>query len=409
MRRLIVLIDGTGNGRGEAPTNVERLQELIAPGLRDGVRQLEPLYLPGVGTNGRLDYIHGGAFGFGLSQQMQRAYRWLASQHQDGDEIWMFGFSRGAFAVQGLAGFLQWCGLLRAEAASAHAVAKLFQRYSAASQLARENGDEFAFSVEQLTHLRSKGRTLSRASLELLGTSRRVFVNFLGLWDAVRAAGREPFVPHWIGKNIGGTGTLALRYTRHVPPIVDNAYHALAIDEYRESFAPRIWVHPLVSTQKDADVVVRDGRSAQSIKQRWFVGAHSNVGGGYGKDALADCSLAWMQDQAAGHGLVFAEPAQHHMVLRSSDIRDSWSEQYLRHKARGTWRRPPLVRIDHWDRPVCLAQPGDDKYYSGRVPVAEGFHSSVRKLWHDDIDYQKRHPNFAGALQTPSSSFAFDD
>jgi uncharacterized protein (DUF2235 family) len=392
MRRLVVLIDGTGNGRGAALTNVEKLQDWIVP----GPQQPEPLYLPGVGTNGRLDYVHGGAFGFGLSQQMQKAYRWLAREHQEGDEIFMFGFSRGAFAVQGLAGFIQWCGLLQGEAASELTVGRLFRRYSSASQHARESGDECAFSVEQLRCLPS--HTLSSASSNLLETSRRVFVKFMGLWDAVRAAGREAFVPHWIGKNIGGTGTLALRYTRHVPPIVDNAYHALAIDEHRESFAPRVWVHPLASTQEATDVLVRSGRSEQTIRQRWFVGAHSNVGGGYAQDPLADCSLAWMHDQAARHGLVFGEAAKRNTVIRSLDIRDSWREHYFGQRTRGTWTNPPVVPFDYWHRPVCLREPASHGYYNGRIPVEEGFHPSVRELWRDDPGYRTAHPEFERAF-----------
>lgn len=107
MKRLVVCADGTWKSRDDSSdaTNVEKLHDAVAPVAADGTAQLAR-YFPGVGTS-RLERLRGGAFGVGLSRNVQECYRWLAQEWQPGDELHLFGFSRGAYTVRSLAGMLR--------------------------------------------------------------------------------------------------------------------------------------------------------------------------------------------------------------------------------------------------------------------------------------------------------------
>src|SRR5262245_50367499 len=111
-RRLIVCSDGTWNTRDHGhPTNVEKMAQAILPTGLDGASQIV-LYDQGVGTNLGLDRWLGGAFGFGLTKHVEEAYRFIVDNYTDGDEIYLFGFSRGAFTVRSVAGMIRKCDLL---------------------------------------------------------------------------------------------------------------------------------------------------------------------------------------------------------------------------------------------------------------------------------------------------------
>jgi T6SS, Phospholipase effector Tle1-like, catalytic domain len=147
-----------------------------------------------------------------------------------------------------------------------------------------------------------------------LDNFRPVRIKFVGLFDTVRAAGLEIFRFHSLRlpKEVPGgehrepwfflrdehhsQGTLAFRFTRHLPPNVDRAFHALAVDEHRAVFHPRVWIVP----QKD--------KMTGPLEQRWFIGAHANVGGGYEDDQLRFIPLQWMRDKAMEAGIHFAQP-----------------------------------------------------------------------------------------------------
>ena len=107
-QRLIVLFDGTWNDP-EDQTNVYRISRLIRH--YDGDVRQRFFYDPGVGTS-KWDHFRGGIFGFGLSKNLRQGYEWLAKRHTDGDEIWVFGFSRGAYTARSLVGLIRKCGLL---------------------------------------------------------------------------------------------------------------------------------------------------------------------------------------------------------------------------------------------------------------------------------------------------------
>lgn len=256
-QRLILLFDGTWNDP-EDQTNVFRIARHIRNS--DGAIRQRFYYDPGVGTE-RFNKFMGGAFGFGLNRNIRQGYEWLAEQYVEGDEIWMFGFSRGAYTARSLAGLIRKCGLLHVHTPTL--VKRAFEVYRDKSA----KPDEARCASFRSTY------------------SREPRIHFLGVWDTVGSLGMPKVVEH------------ASAYTWHDTELsswVDRAYHAMALDEHRAMYEVPLWV-------------TDDGRMKPrnlDVEQRWFIGAHANVGGGYGSDdPLPDPSLAWMMRKAADAGL----------------------------------------------------------------------------------------------------------
>jgi uncharacterized protein (DUF2235 family) len=278
MRRLIVCADGTWNSNDEQkghPTNVVKMARAILPVAGDGTSQVV-YYHQGVGTGGWLDRWFGGAFGQGLSGNVMQCYRFLVDNYVDpngdgaGDEIFLFGFSRGAFTVRSLAGFIRNVGLLKPE--HADRIEEAYDHY-------RNPGDDW--------HPNGPKALAFRAAY-----SRDVpAIKCVGVWDTVGALGvptRGPLGKFTRGKfgfhNVGLSGR------------IENAFHALAIDERRGPFAPSLW-----------ELTDEDLRKSpqQRVEQVWFAGVHSNVGGGYPDSGLSDIAFLWMMERAAACGLAF--------------------------------------------------------------------------------------------------------
>ena len=206
-RKLAVLFDGTWNTIKDR-TNVVRLAELIATGS-DGGEQPKPFYDPGVGVHA-LDRLSGGMFGFGLSKNIRDGYRWLAGNFRPGDELFLFGFSRGAYTARSLAGLIRKCGILRI--ADKGLIQQAYDLYR-----------------DKDIHPDNPEATAFRASF-----AQETRIRFIGVWDTVGRLG------------IPATGVPFSRdfYQWHdteLSKIVDYAYHALAIDEHRKDFAPALW------------------------------------------------------------------------------------------------------------------------------------------------------------------------
>ena len=277
-RKLAVLFDGTWNTIKDR-TNVVRLSELLATGS-DGGEQPKPFYDPGVGVHA-LDWLSGGVFGFGLSKNIRDGYGWLAENFRPGDELFLFGFSRGAYTARSLAGLIRKCGILRV--ADKGLIQQAYDLYRD-KDIHPDNPEAAAF----------------RASF-----AQETRIRFIGVWDTVGSLG------------IPATGVPFSRdyYQWHdteLSKIVDYAYHALAIDEHRKDFAPAVW-----TVRKPENV---------EVEQRWFVGAHSNVGGGYRNDPLPKLALAWLQHKAKAAGLGFKADVVVSDQDPLADINDSYSE-----------------------------------------------------------------------------------
>ncbi len=273
-KRLVVCCDGTWNTPDQlndgqpAPTNVTKVALAVAPEDPTGKVQ-RMFYHPGVGTN-RSERLSGGMFGFGLSRNVRDTYRFLVQNFEPGDELFFFGFSRGAFTARSTAGFVRNSGILRRE---------YVDRVDEAYALYRSRSSR--------THPRSTEAQLFRRSY-----SHETRIHFIGVWDTVGALG----IPL---SGLRLVNLLNRRWQFHDTDLstsVDAAFQALAIDEKRGPFKPAIW-----SQQADA--------GGQRLEQVWFAGVHSDVGGGYADPALAEIALLWMVDRARACGLAFEAEA----------------------------------------------------------------------------------------------------
>jgi uncharacterized protein (DUF2235 family) len=254
-KNIIVCCDGTGNEFGPTNTNVVKLFEVLKI---DSAAQVA-YYDPGVGTMSAPGFISapakaftkllGLAFALGLTGNIEDAYRYLMERYQDGDRVYLFGFSRGAFTVRALAGMLHKCGLLQRGSENLIPYASKMYRHGAKSLAA-----DFK-------------RTFSRSCP----------VHFIGVWDTVKSVGliRRRRFPNTT-----------------LNPEVAHARHALSIDEQRSHYRPNLWSHG----------------PDQDVRQVWFAGVHSDVGGGYAAAGLSHVTLRWMLREAMAAGLLAAMP-----------------------------------------------------------------------------------------------------
>lgn len=272
-RRLILCLDGTWNDpNGNDITNIVRLRDMLQPGVSDGVEQ-RIYYDEGVGTEGStLKRAHEGATGNGLDVNVRQAYRFLSQFYAGGDDIFVFGFSRGAFTARSLAGYIGASGLLKA----GHCTA---QNEQAAWELYRTPPkDRYPADTARLHELTHEG----------------VRIRGLGVFDTVGSLG----IPGSESK------TQRLRYEFHdtaLSSIIDVSLHALAIDEKRRWFPPSLWQVP-------------QHAGFTAVEQVWFPGVHSDIGGGYQAGGVGALTLEWML--ARFDALI---PAVHVPVLRAGE------------------------------------------------------------------------------------------
>jgi uncharacterized protein (DUF2235 family) len=267
-KRLIVCCDGTWQSpENDSPTNIIKLVQALKDVGDDGLSQVI-YYDEGLGadTNGVSHYLSG-AFGLGLDKNILDAYRFLCLNYEVGDKICLFGFSRGAYTVRSLAGFIYACGLLE-------------RRWLTLSAE--------AYRLYRDRDIRPDTSTRAVYQQEL---SRKVVIDFMGCWDTVGALGIPDLLPYFPLDNL-----INKRYQFHdtkLSPIIRRARHAIALDETREVF--NVTHMELSHKAQQAGV---------DLKEMWFAGHHGAVGGGKREvRGLADIALQWMLDEAANTGL----------------------------------------------------------------------------------------------------------
>jgi uncharacterized protein (DUF2235 family) len=298
-QRLALFLDGTWNAVGDN-TNVWRMKSLCATEGTDGLAQ--QVYYD-IGVNGFI----GGMAGQGLSENVTQAYEWLIDRYNPGDEIFIFGFSRGSYTARSLAGLIAKHGLLKAGAPLG--VRQMYARY--------KRSDER--TLWKMLEAQKAGE-LKDVTLEeqwLLRYSQAINIKMVGVWDTVGAVGIPAFSIKGISRSTFGFLHTGLR----VP--IENGYHALAIDEHRAAFAPTLWT---VRRPKDPNATTAAPRPLASVEQRWFVGAHANVGGGCESDLLAQIPLRWMMEKASIHGLTFKNDVDIDGDVLKAPISDSHAE-----------------------------------------------------------------------------------
>jgi uncharacterized protein (DUF2235 family) len=268
-----------------------------------------PHYDDGVGADGTpVDRILGGGMGVGLFQKIKDGYTFIAQSYQPGDEVFLFGFSRGAYTARSLAGMLAACGLPAQGQLSTAAVNDAFRAY-------RD---------------RTSNRPNLLASLQAKYGNQKATVSMVGVWDTVGSLGIPVAIFAGFNEQLYGFLDTSLH------PDVKAAYHALSINERRREFPPTLW-----NALTPAAI-----QSGQILEQVWFAGCHSGVGGGYAETGLSDITMSWMMGKAASRGLEFdANMLAQYTNLdpkHSLDfLRDSWNVYWLFPKTRdvpvGSW------------------------------------------------------------------------
>ena len=302
-KRLALFFDGTNNTPKDR-TNVWRTHEACAEHDRHGVPQLKK-YIKGVGTDTG-SIVRGSIYGEGVIGRICEGYEWLAANYETGTEIYVFGFSRGAFIARSLVQVIASCGLMRPETLKDIGVRKVFARYEAISK-------EKAHPIWRLRYFKGDlppGWKPTATDIVYLDPKkvRVVKVRMAGLWDTVGAIGTDAL------KNAGAISQKSAMHNVRPTKAQQYGYHAAAIDEHRPMFDVTLW-RAFVEEGKEEE---KRAIYAKYYEQRWFVGAHSDVGGGYNDDRLPDLSLTWMQSKASSLGLafnaMFAPPADAHLA-----------------------------------------------------------------------------------------------
>lgn len=361
MKRLAIFFDGTWNDP-VSETNVYKLYSSVSKQAPDGVQQI-PKYDPGVGTP-TFQKILGGTVGLGLSKNVKDAYSWLLQNYADKDEVYVFGFSRGAYTARSLGGLIAGCGL--ALPGAPFGIHYLYERY----QLRKEKAEP----IYRLTYLRESGeRKLTAEEETLLKYSKPIHIRMMGVWDTVGALG----VP-WTGMPLVGRD----RYYFHNPNlsvIYDHAFQALAVDEQRGAFKPTLWTLYAPEHQDGKEPTAPKMPSLDKVEQRWFIGAHANVGGGYPNDPLSRLPLAWMQSKAAGLGLHFSSA----VVLTNDEHLTRPEDSYAKFMF---YLYRPLTLWQRYDRPIGTRA---NRVKGGlSFPVNEWIDASVFRRWAAKSDYR---------------------
>lgn len=260
MKRIAIFADGTWSSPEQGgATNVLRMTRAVRP-VVNRVEQVA-FYDWGVGTDRKP--LSGGISGVGINKNIMDCYRFIVHNYEPGDELFFFGFSRGAYTVRSLAGFIRNCGLLQRP--HADQIPEAFRLYRKRTSASHPNAPD------------------SKAFRRKYAVADITPIEFVGVWDTVGSLGIP--VPFW--------GTLGDRkflfHDTEPSRIVQHARHAVALDENREDFKPVLW----------------SAKPAVDILQVWFAGVHGDVGGGYENRGLNDCSVAWMVAEAARFGLQF--------------------------------------------------------------------------------------------------------
>jgi uncharacterized protein (DUF2235 family) len=306
-RTIVICCDGTGNAATGVPSNVRRLHDYL---LNDGVIQVTK-YHEGVGTAPRGDrsfwnywraHLPEICFGDGIDTTLAELYEWLAGQYRPGDPLFLFGFSRGAFTVRALAGMLHVFGL--PEPGSGVTAAEVVALYGASEARIiterKRRGLPAVFGPCEIDHAALDPEAMGLA----FRRTRPCEIAFLGLWDTVKAYG-------WVIPR----SFPALRHNTSVRIV----RHAVALDERRALFQMTGWASAHID-----------------LKEVWFAGDHSDVGGGHkdGNSALADASLRWMLGEAWA-AKVHLDPAARKCI----EGVEARAAEAPRTSAKGTWQR----------------------------------------------------------------------
>lgn len=276
MKRIITCSDGTWNKPNQTytgkpvSTNVQHIFEAICNSDEQQIQQIK-YYDEGIGAEGSwLNRWIDGATGKGIDDNILNAYRFILWNYEPGDQLYLFGFSRGAYTARSLAGLIRNCGIPKSDDLSL--IKEAYRIYRGRNPITNPNGEEALAFKQKHSYYKN------------------LRIKFIGVWDTVGSLGIPSRWFQWYNKQ---------KYQFHdttLSSITDYAYQALAIDEKRSNFKPTLW---------EMSRKVQNGEVGQVMQQVWFPGVHSNIGGGYPDQDLSDITLKWMITKAEAAGLAF--------------------------------------------------------------------------------------------------------
>ncbi|POR35473.1 Uncharacterized protein TPAR_04329 [Tolypocladium paradoxum] len=350
-KRLIVCCDGTwmnsdygfvkpgllsGKGGLQVPSNVTRISRCFKRKCSDGTLQIIN-YESGVGSgSGVLDNVTGGAFGVGLAEvsddddddaaRVRVAYSFLCANYRDGDDIFLVGFSRGAFTARSVAGMIGNLGLLTREGVE--------HFYPIFKDMQNWRNDDYAdpFPSRPFPDKPKGPRAAEeyRARLAKMGYTRvdqcngdLITIKAVCVWDT------------WHDTSLSDK--------------IEHAFQALALDETRAPFSPAVWERP------------RHARLTTDLRQVWFPGNHGNCGGGWDDQGVSNCTLAWMMDQMASVGVEFDRTSLDRVVQQSVDFYETLRAQRSKSDRR---------KLQRW---------AVDQVYEGNQPVRPWALGAIQK------------------------------
>jgi uncharacterized protein (DUF2235 family) len=323
-KRIIFCADGTWD-KPKNDTNVYKVFKAtpVMPGQ-------VTFYDDGVGSDGTpFEKLAGGAIGDGLFQKIKDGYKQIMHAYEQGDDIFIFGFSRGAYTARSLAGMIAICGLPTSPVDDdAMLVNTAFQAYR---------------NKDQRTALLA-----SLAKYNLFDAK----IKMVGVWDTVGSLG--------IPALFGGVDPVLYGFLdTNLHPDVLNAYQALAIDECRRQFPPTLWTPPSPPV------------AGQVLDQVWFSGVHCDVGGGYPETGLSDITFSWMLGKAKNLGLqitdtVWAQYASLDANQALAQIHKSWNLLWLFPKSRTIANDAALSNS------VAIRCKNDTTYQPGNLSLSNG-------------------------------------
>lgn len=360
-RNIVICCDGAGNQFGTENSNVVKLYATLI------INQEQiGYYHPGTGTMGapnagsrlarKWSRLKGLAFGAGFMANVSDAYRYLMNTYREGDRVFLFGFSRGAYTVRALAGLLHTCGLLCP--GNEELIPYAFRLFAAKSR-----------------HKPRGAKTLevSHAFKEVF--SRDILIDFVGVWDTVSSIGwiYNPVVLPDEGRN----------------PIMKAGRHAVSIDERRCYYHDKLWGAPF--KQHEAEF-----RVSQDIKQVWFAGVHSDIGGSYPEtqSGLSKLALEWMLQEACRFGLKVDNARADRILGRSSNPNQQTANvppdpsSKLHISLKGAWWLLECLPHEYYNKP-----PGRRKWRiplgaSRTIPDGSLIHQSVQQRMTLLADYR---------------------
>ncbi len=304
MKRIAIFCDGTWNRsdravlaeEGRPITNILRLSEAVAAEGPDGTPQ-RSCYIDGVGTPGdvgriryTIDKVGGGVFGWGLDGKILRAYRYLIRHYEPGDEIQIFGFSRGAYTARSLVGLIRNCSLPTSDDPT------LLSHLMGVYRSRKPDDAPWQARARSLRGWVNPGLATDAEDLESRpGSCSLLRIAYMGIFDTVGALGVPELWP--------GIARVNERYRFHdqkLSSMVASARHVIAIDEPRITYRSVPW-----EQAKLEELNAKAGRDA--YRQLWFPGVHGTVGGSLtkGHEGLGMATLGWIAEGAEQAGLVF--------------------------------------------------------------------------------------------------------